>query len=234
MEQILTIVGVADAQISLVPEATKYRDKLVAEAAAITSITDAVDADAANNLLREIHNQLKAVEGARKEIKKPVDELAARIQDTAKNFSGPLEVEKARISSILGAYQRAEAEKAEAARRAAIAEQQRIAAEEAAKVAKTEAAHGSDSPEARAAHDAAVDKLATASSAVAVAEPVKLAGTAIRKTWKFEVTDIAALMAYNKDLVTIAPNTAAINAVIKNNQSVPGLRIWEETKATVR
>jgi len=49
-----------------------------------------------------------------------------------------------------------------------------------------------------------------------------------------EVIDIKALYAARPDLCVIEPNGAAIRAQIPHNQTIPGLRVWSEAKASVK
>ena len=70
--------------------------------------------------------------------------------------------------------------------------------------------------------------------AVAAIAAIKPEGVALRQSWKFEVVDINALFMARPDLCVIEPNNAGIRAQIPHNQSLPGLRIWQEAKASVR
>ena len=70
--------------------------------------------------------------------------------------------------------------------------------------------------------------------AVAAIAAIKPEGVALRQLWKFEVVDIRALFKARPDLCVIEPNNASIRAQIPYNQSLPGLRIWQEAKASVR
>ncbi len=230
----LTISGLQHAQVDLTPTAVSQRDRLLAESSFIMSVCDAMDADAATALLRDITAQIKICESTRTEIKGPVLELSRKIDGTAKDFAAPLEAEKARLSRIIGAWQQAEREKVEKAQREAAAEARRIAQEEAKKIAAAEIEHGANSAEAQAAQEKAADKVAEARVAVANVAPVQPAGTSVKKTWKFEVTDIKALAAAHPELVVVTANTAAINAIIKTNQSLPGLRIWQDVQTIIR
>lgn len=234
MTSILTLSGLQHAQLDIIPSAIEVRDKLANEARAIAFITDAMDADAATSVLRDIAAQIKVCEATRTEIKAPVLELTRKIDGTAKDFAAPLEVEKARLSRILGAWQQGERDKAEKAQREAQAEARRVADEEAKKVASAEIEHGADAPETVAATEAAADRVAEARVAVAQVAPVQPKGTAVKRTWKFEVTDLKALAAGRPELVIVSPNNAAINAIIKHNQSIPGLRVWEDVQTIIR
>jgi hypothetical protein len=231
---LLALSGLQHAQIDLSQSATERRDDLLNTASTLDKIVDPIDADGAASILRDLHSLIKAVEESRKEVKAPVLDLASKIEATAKSFAAPLEEEKARLSRLLGAYQQAERDKAAEAVRKAQEEARRVAYEEAKKLAKVEAAHGIDSIETKAANDAAAEKVAEARVAVALVAPPQPKGTAVKRTWKFELQDIKALAAAHPELVVVSPNTAAINAVIKHNQSIPGLRVWEDIQTIIR
>jgi hypothetical protein len=231
---LLTLTGLQHTQIDLAPSAIEQRDDLVITASTLSTIEDSMDADAAASILRDIVAQIKACESSRTEINGPVLDLTRKINATAKSFVAPLEGEKDRLSRLLGAYQQAERDKAAEAMRKAQEEARRVAYEEAQKLAKVEAANGLDSAETKAATEAAAEKVAEARVAVAQVAPMQPKGTAVKRTWKFEVTDIKALAVAHPELVVVSANTAAINAVIKHNQNIPGLRCWEDIQTIIR
>lgn len=230
---LLTLTGLQGAQIDLAPDAVSARDMRLIEARAITQIDDEIDAEATAAVLRDVAAIIKATETARTEIGAPVLELQRKINGIAKDFCAALETEKARLSRMLGAWQQAQRDAAEKLQRIAIEEARRIAREEAAKLAAAEIEHGEGSAEVAEAQSAAVDRVAAARVAVAQAAPAQPAGTQVRRPWVFEATDLAALAKAHPELVVITPNKAAINAVIKHNQNIPGLRIWQDCKAVV-
>lgn len=230
----ITLTGLQHATLDLLPSAIEQRNRLVSEATAIVAVSDAMDADAATAVLRDITAQIKSCEATRTEIKGPVLELTRKIDGTAKDFAAPLEAEKTRLSRIIGAWQQAEREKVEKAQREAAAEARRIAQEELKKIHAAQIEHGEDSVEAQAAQDKAADKVAEARVAVANVAPVQPAGTSVRKTWKFEVTDIAALSKAHPELVVVTANTSAINAILKHTQAIAGLRVWQDVQTIIR
>lgn len=234
MNSFLQLVGIESTAIVLNESSIQKRDKLLAESSFIMSVSDAMDADAATAVLREITAQIKSCEESRVEIGKPVLEITKKINGAAKDFSFKLEAEKARLSRIIGAYQQAEREKAEKAQREAAEEARRIADEQAKKIFAAEIEHGADSSEAQKAQEEAVNKVAEARVAVANVAPVQPAGTAVKKTWKFTVLDIKALAEAHPELVIVTPNTAAINAILKHNQSIPGLKVWQDVTTIIR
>lgn len=205
------------------PDAIALRDDLLSQAAEITSVGDALDADLAAGVLRSISGATKDVENARKAVKAPVLDLGKRIDGVAKEFAGQLEVEQKRISRLLGDYEAAERRKQqEAERRARQEEAERLmAAEQAAK-------EGDET----AIEDAAKDIAEIRSQVTTAAHRPE--GTAVRETWCFEVEDIQALYKAAPYLCKIEPDSTAIRAAIKKDQNIPGLRIWKEAKSYIR
>lgn len=77
-------------------------------------------------------------------------------------------------------------------------------------------------------------RLAVATAAVEkpVAPPYKPAGMAVRDVWNFEVTDIWRVP---REMVRIEVNREAVNAALRAGvETIPGLRLWKETRAGVR
>jgi hypothetical protein len=77
-------------------------------------------------------------------------------------------------------------------------------------------------------------KLAAAATAIQkpVAAPVRTAGMLVRDVWQFEVTDIWQIP---RDLVRIEPNKEAIHAALRAGvETIPGLKVWKETRVGVR
>ena len=69
---------------------------------------------------------------------------------------------------------------------------------------------------------------------MATAAPIPK-GAGVRRTTRWEITDEAALLAACPQV--FEPSQVRINALIKtlrDGDTVPGLRIWTETKASIR
>ena len=63
----------------------------------------------------------------------------------------------------------------------------------------------------------------------------KAAGTAVSQPWVFEVLDLRLLHAARPELVDLAPRKADILARIRQGErEIPGLRIYQDTRVTVR
>lgn len=233
--QALTLTGLQHAQIELKPDAIVRRDSALVIARRVTSVTDAMEAEEAADALRLLTSLAKETEAARKVVKEPVLELGKRIDDTAKTYIADVATEKARLETALGTYQAAERKKADEARR--LAEQEaRKKADEAARAAADAEFATTQAEQDRAQQVAAQAETAAIEARVAVANTAatKPAGVAVRQPWKYEVTDINALFKARPDLCVIEPNAAAIRAQIPHNQNIPGLRIWQEAKASIR
>lgn len=217
----LTLTGLQHAQIELAQGSYEWRADVLATTRSVTAVADAMDAEICADALRLVSEIVKEVEASRVEIGKPVLEVTRKINSLAKEFTADLAEEKTRLERILGTYQAEERRKADQLRKAAQIEAQRL--HTLAQEASTEA------------ESIAADAVATAAYvAAAEIQPMKPEGVAVRQTWKYEVTDIAALFKARPDLCTIEPAAAIIRAVIPHNQSIPGLRIWQEAKASIR
>ena len=79
MSTVLTLTGLQNTQIDIIPEVYTRRDVALLEARQVTTITDAFDADIAADALRGVSNLWKEVEAARKIVKGPVDDLVKKI-----------------------------------------------------------------------------------------------------------------------------------------------------------
>lgn len=235
----LSLTGVQAATVTLLPGAENAKAAALQSAAAITEITTADDVQSVSVVLSEIKGLKKTMVDSHAAIKAPVLAISREIDGIKKEYLDGLEREEKRLSLLLGAHQENERRKAEAARKAAEAEERRIAQEaeerERQRIAlETQGRTGTllnDLDEIR--EDTANKVVAVRQQAVASAD-LAPAGTAVRKNWKFEVEDIHALYAANPELVNLTANKAAINAIIKTGRKLPGLRIWSESIASVK
>jgi hypothetical protein len=235
MSTALTLTGLQNTQLGIVPEVYTRRDVAVLEARQITSIGDAFEAESAADALRAVSTIAKEIEEARKIVKDPVLALGKKIDETAKTFVADLITEKDRLQRLLGDHQAAEQRKADKLRREAQEEADRLA-REAATAARAAERATTDGQAEQAQQAAAVAEVKAVEARVAVADIKRdgPSGTMLRQAYKFEVTDINALFKARPDLCVIEPNGAAIRAQIPHNQNIPGLRIWQEAKASVR
>jgi hypothetical protein len=106
--ELVRTTGLSEVTLSIVPAAMLERDAILADAKEIVSITDVFEASNANDTFKKVQKLKKDVEAARKDVKKPVDEIAARIQEIARDFTAPIDLEYERLRILLGEYQRQE------------------------------------------------------------------------------------------------------------------------------
>ena len=232
----LILTGLQHAVVDLDPSAQPRKEHALKIAATIPAkITDAMEAEEAADALRVLSPIVREVEALRVSIKAPVLALGRKIDATAKGYVEAIEVEEKRIDRALGDYLLAEKKKAEQAKADAEREARRLAFE--ADLAASKVDSATNDAEVNAAQQvAAKAEVAAVEARVAAAEivPEKPADVSVRAPWKHEVTDINALFKARPDLCIIEPNNAAIRAQIKYNQNIPGLRIWQEAKASIR
>lgn len=239
MSTALTLTGLQSAQIDVSAEARELRDKLLIEIRDITAVSDAFDADVAADVLKRATQLTRGIEADRTTVKAPVLALGKKIDALAKEITAELNDEIGRVSRVLGSYQLAEKQKAEAAERLARDEARRIQAEAEQKAREAAKAADSDTEALAAASqimDAAAEKIVETRKAIVSTVAPKAADTAVRVDVCFEVDDIVALYAARPELVNLEPNGAAIRAICKANPKLqlPGLRHWTEAKTNIR
>jgi hypothetical protein len=216
-------------EIEFAPAAYEARRAALAKAESVANIDSVCDLDNAADALKEIASIRKGVETSRKDVKAPVLEVGRRIDSIAKDYLDPLDAQHKRLSTLIGSYQEAARAKAQREREEAAREQERALAEMREKMGAATTEEEIDS----ARHEAA-DRIAAAQVAAINAEGAKADGLTTRSNWKFEVEDIRVLFAARPELCIIEPNNAAIRAIVKNGQPLPGVRIWREAAAIVR
>lgn len=188
------------------------------------------DLSLATDICSEIKKRIKVIEDEREKIVKPINEGVKQVNNNFKTIRIPLEEAETRLKSSMLKFQQDEQRKADEERKKLEAEQ-RIRDEE-IRVAETEAqkVFGHNNP------PEPIGK----SSAPAIQSSFKPstygqtgATSTLKKVWKFELTDIAALAAARPDLVTV--NQVAINQEIRGQGGViAGLRIYQDDVLQVR
>jgi hypothetical protein len=160
--------------------------------------------------------EVRRVEAIRaEELRKIEQEAAAARGKSAK-------AEAAKRMEALEAQRKIDAAKAEEARLKAEAD-----AEEVRKITEAKAAKELEERNAIAAQE--VQCLAPSPTLQ------KTQGQAVKTAWTFEVINIVTLVKTRPDLCNITPKTAEIKEIINLGQrTIPGLRIFEETKTSVR
>lgn len=241
MNEIITLKNISGAEVSIEPAALEVREKLAAQAAQIKAVAIRSEAELAAAVLKDISQNLKEMEAARKAVKAPVLALGKKIDALAAEFSKPLESEKTRLSLLIGAFQAEEERKArEEAERIRREEVERIKAAEEEKRKAEEAARSLSFDEAFDAQE----KIEKSKSVIHEANELivnapksapKIEGARIVKYVKFEVTDAAALIKTHPEL--FSPDSVKIGAfvkLIKPEEAPAGLRVWIEAKAAAR
>lgn len=94
-----------DLTVSLLPIAQQFKDEALEVAALIGTVKNAAMQESAVEALSKIKGVLKMVEESRQDIKRPVLDLAADIDQTAKKFIVALKSEELRISTLIGNFQ---------------------------------------------------------------------------------------------------------------------------------
>lgn len=237
--QLMHTDGLNTPVVAFRPEAFEAKKLALASARAVVTVTDAVSQEAAGKALQAVAALAKQIEAAHRAIKAPVLAFGKEIDSVAKAFSAELDAEKRRLSVLVGTYQEQERAKAakiaEAARKAEEQRLAKLAAEQNARVAEeVKGRTGTLSADIEAMQGKAVADVVAIRQEAAAATVSAPEGVGVRKSWKFEVTDLAALFKARPDLCTVEPDNAAIRAAVKKSQSIPGLRIWSESVASVR
>lgn len=216
------------------------RDILVAEAAQITAVTTADEQALAVDLGQKLRGWLKEIEAARVEVKAPFRQLAELVDALAKEAAVPCKAALDRLSALVSLFQQQEAERvrlAEQARQEEIArlEIERQKKEEALKAIQTSMTTEKDLDEAIKAEAASKQAAADAYNRIAMPTPAafRATGATTQKVMCYEVLDVHALYRARPELVRLEANAAAIRATVFAGMTVPGLRIWEETKTVI-
>ncbi len=168
-----------------------------------------------------------------------------------------LETEKARLQKALEEYQRKldreaaeERQRQEAERKRLEDEKRRLEEEVAQKQRELEQAAlkaNSDAEAQRIAQQAATlaqeqqikqSQLALQQASLVKVEEVKPQGLSVRRPWRFEVTDMAALYKARPDLCNApTPKTAEINRLIAGDnglRELPGIRVFQDLDVTAK
>lgn len=229
--------------------------QILDECGFVESVNTPAEAQSAGETLVHIATYKRSIENARESLKRPFLETGRKIDSIAKNAVEKVEVENERIKRLIGDYNRREQERLEAERkeaerkaqeeareiarltREAEEARQRAAAEQdAAKRALAEAEAASKEQAAAAAEWDAGERQANAGAIVTA--PPKVEGVSVRTVNDFEVLDIHALYASNRNVVKLEPDRAVIKAMINtpgfNPALLKGIRIFPSTQTSVR
>lgn len=126
MNENLSIVGVENTSISVMPAAAARRDELLIKAARISSVQTLEQATEAGDTLKDLKNFSRVIEASRKDVKAPVLELIAKIDGTARDLSLEIDAKVEEIGAALAAWQTEQNRIAEQRRREAFEETERL------------------------------------------------------------------------------------------------------------
>lgn len=233
MNEALQLLNFADAQVSIDESAKHRREDALLKAQDVQAVADEFDNEIAVDAVRSIKQIVADVEKCRKTVKAPVLQLGKSIDEAAKGFVASLNAEAGRVNRLISGYadeQRKIAMEAERKRQ----EQARIVEQEKIEAARKleEAATQKERAKAREQVEEKVKQQADLS--LPVKTEAKPSGLTVRRVKTYEVVDIRALLAARPDLVVLSPNHRSITEAIKSTDSIPGLKISEETKTSVR
>ena len=97
MNNEVIILAGYDGQLSATQLARNERDGLLQIVAEITTVSNTETAERCVTAIKSLKTFSARVEADRKAVKKPVDELAAKIQTLARELNGKIEVELERL-----------------------------------------------------------------------------------------------------------------------------------------
>lgn len=243
--ELITLQGAQLPAPNFTQTAVDRRNDVIARARRGSTISGAASAESAADVLRECKTFLRDIEDARKAAKDGPLGLCRQIDAVAQTLSFEIEHEAARVSALLGAWQKEQKRIADEAARIArekeqavireaqekaAAERERIDAERAALAAMAAQASNEleaagvqaqvdalneEAAEASQRHVAATEQKVIEMRVAAAGKSVLAAGITSRNEIKFEITDIVALYEAAPFLVLLTPNTAALKAAIK-------------------
>ena len=199
----MTLTGTGYS-LTITPEATEQKEKLIAASSEITSVTSNEESAGAGYEMRRLAQMRILIEKSRKEVKDPILKISKQIDQRAAEFLVEVEAEEARLRKLIGDHAiimlkaKAEAEEAE-----------RLAFE-AEKAARALADFGGIAAVLDA-RQALQDKL-QASELVTetnVAQKVKF-------VWDFEVVSIKDLVRMAPEMVDFIPRRRDILVWLKN------------------
>ena len=228
----------------LAPDAHVKRDELVARSEAIERVAGEASRQAAADVLGETSAMIKNAEAVGATAKKPFTGFGKRIGDAITGFNAPLELQKARLKRLLGDYQLEQDRLARAERQKQDAELQRLQNERrAAELAAATATKPEEIEKAQEAVLVADLKAAEVIMSAPAVEPAKVEGAKIKRYFKTEVLDPAALYRVFPECIELKPRMSAINACVNKlaetlpegeAPKLPGCRVTSEVDFSSR
>ena len=244
-ESTQVILSNLQGSVALSPTAAQYQLQVLTALSGITAVNTPEQQLAAVNACRSAKNLIAGVESLRQQLKKPALDFSTKLDQTAKNFSKPVADAVDAVMAMVNAFQKREADRVAAAAAAQRLELERLAREQAEierSVAAMSAQATTDDEREIAANLAAAAKDEAATQMMAVVSapdiaPARVAGMSVREQWNYEVTNPALAYAAHPEFFKLVENKTIINRVISDGGgsfSCPGVRVWQETKTSVR
>jgi hypothetical protein len=220
MSELITQPKINGVIIEIIAEAEQMKIEALMSSKGIDSVDDGFEATIAAQAQSALRHLIKGIEESRKLAKAPVLEIGRQIDSVAKDYIEDVKAEESRIARLLGAFQIVERNKKIAAERQARIQEQKVMAEAAKQLDV-----GSDNTDLL---DDAQAQIAILRQEVA-AKHDAVAGVKVRTTTKFEIVDEAETLKARPDLFSL--NDSKIRAALKTTKTIPGIKVWEETKS---
>jgi hypothetical protein len=220
MSELITQPKINGVIIEIIAEAEQMKIEALMSSKGIDSVDDGFEATIAAQAQSALRHLIKGIEESRKLAKAPVLEIGRQIDSVAKDYIEDVKAEESRIARLLGAFQIVERDKKIAAERQARIQEQKVMAEAAKQLDV-----GSDNTDLL---DDAQAQIAILRQEVA-AKHDAVAGVKVRTTTKFEIVDEAETLKARPDLFSL--NDSKIRAALKTTKTIPGIKVWEETKS---
>ena len=182
--------------VLLAPDAEAIKTRALATAKTVTAVTDETGLKLATVEMKALKSIVKTVEDQGMSLRRPVNELAAKIKDLADDYVLALRKEHDRIQGLSNHFlelQRREARERELEAQREAERASRAAQEAQEALQKAEALRlAGNTKEAEKLEEKALDlelQAETASLQIATVEPVKVAGLTVREKINFQVVD---------------------------------------------
>lgn len=220
MNQLITQPKVGDLVIEIATEAEEMKVEALITAKDVTSVDDGFEAQIAAQAQSTLRELIKTMEESRKLAKSPILEVGRNIDAISRDYIDDVKAEESRIAILLGAFQKVEREKKLLAERECKIEEDQLVER-----AFEEALETGDPFKIDETAQAKITRLRKEASAKH--DAVK--GVKVRTSIKFEIEDEVVLKFHHPEL--FSPNESKIRAALKNTKTIPGIRVWEETKS---
>tara|TARA_B110000483_G_scaffold216644_1_gene268313 strand:+ start:2800 stop:3465 length:666 start_codon:yes stop_codon:yes gene_type:complete len=220
VNQLITQPKVGDLVIQIATEAEEIKVEALITAKDVTSVDDGFEAQIAAQAQSTLRELIKNMEESRKLAKSPILEVGRNIDAISKDYIDDVKSEELRIAKLLGSFQKVERDKKLIAERECKIEEDQLLER-----AIEEALETGDPFKIDETAQVKIARLRQEASAKHDA----VAGVKVRTTIKFEIEDEVVLKFHHPEL--FSPNESKIRAALKHTKTIPGILVWEETKA---